>query len=148
MSAPILLNLGCGSELQPGMVNLDISPDVGADVVHDLDVGPWPFDDRSVQVIQAQDVFEHVHRPLLFMRECHRILVAGGGLLIKSPHWQHRDAYTDPTHVRFCTEHTFDYWIKGTALYNRHNPAYGGFAFDRVRQDVIEGAIFVHLVRI
>lgn len=147
-AGPLRVNLGCGTDHLTDFVNVDISPDVGADVVHDLDAGPWPFGDGAAQIITAQDVFEHVHRPILFMRESHRILAPGGALLLKVPHWMHRDAYTDPTHVRFCTEHSFDYWIKGTALYDRHNAAYGGVAFDRVRADVLEGAIYMHLVRI
>lgn len=147
-AGPLRVNLGCGSNHLEDFVNLDVSPDVGADVVHDLDTGWWPFGDGSVQILIAQDVFEHLQYPLVFMTEAHRVLELGGGLLLKVPHWQHRDAYTDPTHRRFCTEHTFDYWIKGTALYDLHNAAYGGVAFDRVRTDVLDGAIYVHLVRI
>lgn len=141
----IKLNIGCGSDHQADFVNLDISPDVGADIVHDLDVAPWPLHDGTVAIIVAQDVFEHVDDPLLFMRESHRILGTDGLLLIKSPHWQHRDAYTDPTHRRFCTEHTWDYWIAGTALHALHNAAYGGFAFERITQDIRQGAIFIAL---
>lgn len=143
----IKLNLGCGSDRHEGFIGLDISRNVGADVVHDLDVAPWPFVDGTVGLITAQDVFEHVSDPLLFMRESHRILGPNGMLLIKSPHWQHRDAYTDPTHRRFCTEHTWDYWIGGTALYHLHNAAYGGFAFERTSLDVRQGAIFIALKR-
>ena len=38
------LNIGCGRVHRQGAVNLDISPDVGADVVHDLNCLPWPFE--------------------------------------------------------------------------------------------------------
>jgi len=43
-----------------------------------------------------------------------------------------KNAFTDPTHRRFPTEHTFDYWIPGTVLFDEHNPAYGGVAFAKV----------------
>lgn len=144
----INLNLGCGSQKMDGFVNLDISPDVGADVVHDLDLAPWPFPSAIAQTIVAQDVFEHVDDALLFMRECHRILISGGELWIKTPHWSHRDAFTDPTHKRFPTEFTFDYWVRGTALWQLHNKAYGGFDFERKTFPRVQnGAMFVHLVR-
>lgn len=144
------LNLGCGSAPLRDHVNVDISPDVGADVVHDLDTGPWPFPDDCCESIAAQDVFEHLANPILFMTECHRVLKAGGLLLIKSPHWKHRDAYTDPTHRRFCTEFTWDYWIAGTDLHRLHGRAYGGHTaqYQKNAQDIDHGAIYTLLEKI
>jgi SAM-dependent methyltransferase len=85
---------------------------------------------------------------VLFLRECHRILAPRGELAIKTPHWSHRDAFTDPTHKRFPTEHTFDYWVRGTVLWQHHNKAYGGFYFDRPRPPIINnGAMYVHLIK-
>lgn len=42
-------------------VNLDRVALPGIDVVHDLDVGPWPFEDGAASSIEAKDVFEHVN---------------------------------------------------------------------------------------
>jgi SAM-dependent methyltransferase len=142
------LNLGCGSDRLDGFVNVDIAALPEVDVVHDLDVLPWPWKDGSVQQILAQDVFEHVANPIGFMTESHRVLEPGGLLTLKSPHWRHRDAFTDPTHRRFCTEHTWDYWIKDTHLYERHGRAYGGVAFNLARRETHSGAIFMSLIKI
>lgn len=146
------LNLGSGSQPRvPGFVNVDLVALDQVDVVHDLDVHPWPWDDASVKAIVAQDVFEHLADPIGFMVECHRVLESGGELLMKVPHWQHQDAYTDPTHRRFCTEYTWDYWIKGTVLFERHNAAYSrgeycAFALDK--RAVANGSIFIQLHKI
>ena len=126
------LNLGCGSLILPGHVNLDIADIPGVDVVHDLDQLPWPFGDREFDRIEAKDVFEHVNDPIGFMTECHRILAPNGVVRIRTPYYRSPDAFTDPTHKRFPTEHTFDYWIPGTVLYAHHNPAYGGVGFDQL----------------
>jgi predicted SAM-dependent methyltransferase len=144
----VRLNLGSGSCPLQGAVNVDLVALPEVDVVHDLDVLPWPWDDASVEEIVAQDVFEHVNDPIGFMTESHRVLEVGGRLMIKAPHWRHRDAFTDPTHRRFCTEHTWDYWIKGTGLHERHNPAYGGVSYDLVGHQVHSGAIFIGLIKI
>jgi cyclopropane fatty-acyl-phospholipid synthase-like methyltransferase len=130
-----------------GFVNVDAVKQDGVDVVHDLDVGPWPFDDGAVKQIQAIDVFEHVAEPVLFMTESHRVLEPGGMLIIKAPHYKCRDAFTDPTHRRFPTEYTWDYWIPGTALFERHNAAYGAVSFDMVRREVFNGAIHIQLLK-
>ena len=142
------LNLGSGGRPMEGWTNVDRADIPGVDVVHDLDVLPWPWDDGTVQQAVAQDVFEHVGDPIGFMTESHRILGTGGDLLIKSPHFRHQDAYTDPTHRRFCTPHTWDYWIKGTPLRERHGPAYGDVDFELVRREVMAGSIYVHLRKI
>lgn len=142
------LNLGCGSRLAEGYVNVDRVKLDGVDVVHDLDVLPWPWEDGSAEQIVAQDVFEHVADPIGFMTESFRVLTVGGVLVIKSPHFRHQDAFTDPTHKRFCTEHTWDYWIPGTQLYNDHNAAYGGAAFTLGGRQVSAGAIYIHLHKI
>lgn len=142
------LNLGCGSVRTPGYVNVDRMPVPGVDVVHDLDVIPWPWDDAEVKAITGVDVFEHVSDPIGFMTESHRVLESGGELVIKSPHVLSLDAFTDPTHRRFCTENTWDYWIGGTVLYERHNAAYGGVRFALVRRETVMGSIFIQLRKV
>jgi len=144
----IHLNVGCGSRTLDGFVNVDRVKLDGVDVVHDLDVLPWPWDDATASQIVAQDVFEHVADPVGFMTESHRILALGGSLIIKSPHFRHQDAFTDPTHRRFCTEHTWDYWIRDTVLHRDHNAAYGGGSFTMSSRQVVSGAIFIHLHKI
>lgn len=120
----VRLNLGCGARPTPGWVNVDMVGVPGVDVVHDLDAFPWPFEDESVAVIRAFDVFEHVDRPLEFVNECWRILETGHHLIIHTTHWQTENSYTDPTHKRFCTPRTFDYWIRGSEYHARYGPVY------------------------
>lgn len=128
------LNLGCGSKPLEGFVNVDIAPIDGVDVVMDLDTFPWPWEDQSVSFIKAMDIFEHVSEPVMFMRESWRVLKPGGILDLHVSYWKSENAYTDPTHKRFCTEATFDYWVPGTMLHDNYGPAYAGLAeFDKER---------------
>lgn len=126
-----VLNVGCGasSNRASGWVNLDAHPYPGVQVVHDLDVIPWPFADTSFDHVQAIQVFEHVHNPVGFMTETWRVLRPGGTVWLTTPHFQSENAFTDPTHVRFCTPRSWDYWIAGRPLFNQFNPAYGGVWF-------------------
>lgn len=130
------LNLGAGSRPMPGFVNVDRAALPTVDVVWDLDVAPWPFESGSVEQLAAVDVFEHVADAVMFMTECHRVLAPNRLLFIQTPYYRSRDAFTDPTHRRFPTEHTFDYWMPGTVLFNEHNPAYGGVAFAKVAMHI------------
>ena len=127
------LNVGAGCNPQPGMVNLDRVALPGVDVVHDLDVFPWPFPDEHFDQVVAVQVFEHVEHPVGFMREAWRVLKPGGTLLIIVPHYLSENSHTDPTHRRHCTVHTWDYWIAGTPLNGSLGPQYAdGCEFDRV----------------
>lgn len=123
------LNLGAGYDKIPGFLNVDIAPLEGVDVVWDLDQPKWPWDDGAADRVRAYDIFEHVENPLLFMRECHRILRPGGIADIRTCYWKSENAFTDPTHKRFPTFRTFEYWVKGTEFNIKYGPAYtGGFA--------------------
>lgn len=141
------LNLGCGADRRDGWVGVDLFEGPTVDVVHNLNVGPWPWATDSVDMILARHIFEHVDDPVLFMAECWRILRPAGALLIETPHWKSRDAFTDPTHKRFPTEHTFDYWIEGTFLREHHGQAYGKVAFDMQNLHIQSGTIFVSLFK-
>jgi len=129
------LNLGCGTRPLPWHVNVDIVQMTGVNVVWDLDVTPWePFKDEEADEIAGYDIFEHVNDPIGFMCECARILKPGGILNLHTNYWQSQNAYTDPTHKRFCTERTFEYWVKGTEFNDRYGPAYArnGIVFEYV----------------
>lgn len=122
------LNLGVGphADPSPDVVNVDWRPFPGVQVVHDLDIHPWPFTDGQFTEVRAVQVFEHLRDPVGFMAEAHRVLEPGGTLRISVPHWQSNNSYTDPTHLRHCTERTWDYWVPGTQLHAES--AYAGDA--------------------
>jgi len=127
----VRLNLGCGKDQLPGWVNVDACPILpGTYEVWDLDEHPWPFEDNSASEIRGIDIYEHVHDPVGFMAECHRILEPGGLLRLQTAYWTLRDGYTDPTHKRVSTEDSFDFWIEGTIYYDAQNLQMGGFRFE------------------
>ena len=125
----IRLNLGCGPALMEGFVNVDIFPWPGVDTIFDLDQ-PWPIEDGSCEFIVAAHVFEHLNEPVHFMKEAWRVLQSdtgeGAGVLeVCVPYYKHANAFSDPTHKRFCTEHEFDYWIEGAPFHEQYGLGYG-----------------------
>ena len=124
MTELLSLNLGCGPVILEDAVNVDIVPLPGVDVVTDLDQ-PWPWADETVSRILASHLFEHVAEPVRFMAEAWRVLAPGGTLDVRVPYYRHVFAFTDPTHRRFCTELTWDYWIPGQPLHEAYGPGFG-----------------------
>lgn len=142
------LNLGCGSRQMAGWVNVDCAEIPGVDVVHDLDVIPWPWGDASITEISGFDIFEHVNNPIGFMNQCGRILRPGGILNLHTNYWKSENAFTDPTHKRFCTEKSFDYWCQGTEFNERYGAAYAapGVLFEKVKV-YLDGTELVAILR-
>jgi hypothetical protein len=114
----VKLNLGCGTNKVPGYVNVDRAH--GPDVVHDLEVFPWPWPDSSIKEIRAHHVLEHLGRtPEAFisvMKEMHRVCRNGAKVEIVVPHPRHDDFLNDPTHVRPITLNVMALFSKS---YNR-----------------------------
>jgi SAM-dependent methyltransferase len=120
------------------------------DVTWNLDQFPWPWPDQSAAEIHAEDIYEHVDHPLEFMGECWRILQPGGLLRIRTGYWKGESSYTDPTHKRFLTERSFDYWIPGTFYYERYGAAYArGASFRQRKRPIVTGDnLLIQLERI
>jgi SAM-dependent methyltransferase len=135
----VVLNLGCGNEPMPGAVNHDVrahAPHV--EVAHDLDLLPWPWDDGAFSHIVMQDVAEHLRVDVAeWLDECWRILKPGGVLELRVPAWDHRNAWTDPTHRRAFEERTFDYWDPDKPLHAKYGCFYFG---DAARWWAVESA--------
>jgi len=105
-----LLKLDLGGRLvkQVGYQSVDLKD---ADINTDLNE-PWPFEDNSVGVIRAFDVFEHLKNPLHTMKELYRVLAPGGYAFIQVPSTDGRGAFQDPTHVSFWNENSFLYYTQ------------------------------------
>jgi hypothetical protein len=102
MSDPLKLNLGCGSQMLPGWLNVD---KFGApDLVCDLEATPWPWPDNSVEEVLLSHVLEHLGRDpgvfIAIMKELYRVCRANARVKIVVPHPRHDSFLMDPTHVR------------------------------------------------
>lgn len=56
----IKLDLGGGGAPQPGFVNIDVRDLPEVDVVHNLELFPWPLPDESCSLVMASHLLEHI----------------------------------------------------------------------------------------
>lgn len=82
-----VLNLGCGSSTYPAknVIDLDMYPHKGIDVVHDLSKTPLPFKDNEFDLIVANHILEHVPDWWECFVELSRIVKVGGIIEIWLP---------------------------------------------------------------
>ncbi len=89
------INFGCGRFPMAGWINVDIDASAAADVFHDLNQFPYPFESRSADAILASHVLEHTADPFATMRELARILKPGGTLTVRVPHFSRGFTHAD-----------------------------------------------------
>lgn len=120
------LNAGCGRRLYPDCANVDISEKVGADFLVDFDDRglPWPFEDDTFDSVYCSHTIEHIHDPLWFMQELHRVCVNGAVAIFKLPYGASDNAWEDPTHRRPYYLDSFGYFSQ--AAYTGADYGYRG----------------------
>jgi hypothetical protein len=112
-AVPRILELGCGFSKTPGAFGVDIIPGSQADLIHDLDVFPYPLADSGFDRIICQDVLEHVADFVRTMEEIWRVGAAGAVVEVRAPFMSSVNYFSDPTHRRAFTSRSFDYFIEG-----------------------------------
>lgn len=131
------LNLGGGSVLMEGFINVDLYSPV-ADVRHDL-TKPLPYDDNSIDEIYSSHVIEHFSRKewASILPDWYRVLKVGGKIEIKCPElfWCALNLIHSEN-----PEHSWGWWIKtiygaqeemGEGQFHKN-----GFTFDKLKSDL------------
>lgn len=106
----IILDLGCGKKKRDGAIGVDFSDRHDADVIHNLNHFPYPFDDESVDEIYMDNCLEHLDEPIKVMEEIHRIIKPKSFVKIIVPYFRSVHAFIDPTHKTFYTVDSFSYY--------------------------------------
>lgn len=106
----LVLDFGCGNKKRPGSIGVDINPRSDADVIHDLNVFPYPFADDTFREVLADNVIEHLDNLIGVMEELHRICRPDGLIHINVPYFRAKWACIDPTHRHFFTVDSFSYF--------------------------------------
>ena len=116
MGKELKLNMGCGENPKKGYINVDKYGE--PDVLHDLELFPWPWDDSSVNEIVLNHVLEHLGQDtdiyLNIIKEIYRVCKDQAIIHIAVPHPRHDDFINDPTHVRVIT-------FEGIGLFSKKN---------------------------
>jgi SAM-dependent methyltransferase len=124
------LDVGCGGNKQLGFIGMDKRQVKGpdgkdiVDVLHDIEIFPWPFKDETVLDILCSHIIEHI-KPWLMIdlfNEMWRVMKPGGQLVISMPYGVSYGFVQDPTHCNACNEATFQYFDPRFPLYGIYKP--------------------------
>jgi predicted SAM-dependent methyltransferase len=127
---PVVVDLGCGPNKIPGAFGIDLRAIVGVNVVCDVEQA-LPLRNNSVDVVWLRHVVEHIRNLTELMEEVYRISRPGGAVEVVVPYYTSRGAFRDPTHVRYITEDTFQYFEPPTDYGIRTN-----FKIEKITYDI------------
>lgn len=141
----MLILLGCGHKFIPGWTHVDRVQSGHVDVVHDLDIVPWPFNDNVAEKVEAIDVLEHLSNVVVFMNECWRILRPNGVLVVQAVGWQSENLWRDPTHKRGFHEDTFRYFDPDSEWYRAYGDLYTPYVWKVHESWMIGGNVIARM---
>jgi len=127
-----VLDVGCGINKQEGAIGIDDNPNGNADVIHDLNILPWPLDDNQFEMVICSHVLEHLDNPYKVLEEIHRICINDAMVSIAVPYFSSFEAYSDLSHKHFFTSRTFMFFDEGR--YNFHMKE-GLFSVEEIHLD-------------
>jgi hypothetical protein len=120
-----VLHLGCGRKrdlreayginVQPEwrVQHLDADWRLGPDLVCTLGAEPIPLADDSIDLVVAWHVLEHIGKQgesaawFAFWEDLYRVMRPGAGMVFECPYYTSIWAWSDPTHTRAVSEHSF-----------------------------------------
>lgn len=123
------LDIACGNRKKNGFLGVDVCNN--ADIICNLEIFPWPFDDSTVDEVYCSHYIEHTSDLIAFFNELYRIMKPGATAEIIAPYYSSIKAWQDPTHVRAISENTYYYCNREWRLINKlgHYPIIADFNY-------------------
>ncbi len=142
-----ILDLGCGNKRRPGTIGVDYSARYKPDVIHDLNVFPYPFESASIDKIYLDNVLEHLDSPLKVIEELYRITKIEGEVVVIVPYFRSRWAAVDMTHKTQFTVDSFAYFDPTNEICKRYDYTDARFRIKkRVFNEEIENSLIKELI--
>jgi len=121
-----VLDVGCGDRKTEDALGIDIVSLPGVDIVHDLNVFPWPLESGSFDKVFMLNILEHLDDTIRIMKEVYRVLRPGGIVHIEVVYWNHKYTWSDPQHKHAFTDISWEFFTGKRKQY------YTDYAFEMV----------------
>lgn len=119
-----VVDLGCGDRKSDDAFGVDLVHSPHVDLVHDLNIAPWPLETEEFDALILNHVIEHLADISATIGECARLLKPGGRLWIATPHFSDVSSWADPTHRHHLALRSFEPFYAGPGTQFRLERAY------------------------
>jgi SAM-dependent methyltransferase len=129
----IVVDLGCGEKKRDGTIGVDFNQRTNPDIVHDLNIFPYPFKDSSIDMVYLDNTLEHLDDVIKVMEEVYRILKPGGKAKIITPYFRSVWGFLDPTHKHFFAVNSFSFYDPDHIVCRRYKYTDARFKTKKIR---------------
>jgi ubiquinone/menaquinone biosynthesis C-methylase UbiE len=127
-----VLDVGCGNKKIPGAIGIDFQEGLQADVVHDLNCFPYPFDDSEFDEVNIISTLFLLNDPVKTMEEVYRLCKTGGSVVVLQPYFRSPWNYVDPWVKNFGTVHSFAFYDPDDPICTRYKYSHARFKLERL----------------
>jgi ubiquinone/menaquinone biosynthesis C-methylase UbiE len=127
-----ILDLGCGNSKRPGAIGVDFNSRTAADVIHDLNRFPYPFEDSSFDEVYLDNSLEHLDSVISTMEEVYRVLKCGGVVKVIVPYFRSLWAFGDVTHRHYFTVRSFEMFDINSPIAKRYDYTQARFLIEKI----------------
>lgn len=149
------LELGCGKNPNREVCNVFHDMNKHSEFVTytcDLNRLPWSLPHEEFDLVYSNQVMEHLKADVKdWMDELWKILKVGGKAIIRVPHYTNENFYIDPTHRRWFSEGTLDYFDKTTLRGDLYGKIYwptSPFWWRKLKEYRIEGDVIFEMEKL
>jgi SAM-dependent methyltransferase len=149
------LELGCGKNPNREICNVFHDIIKHSEFVNytcDLNQFPWTLPQGEFDLVYSNQVMEHMKADVKdWMDELWKILKVGGRTIIRVPHFTNPHFFIDPTHHRWFSEGTMDYFDKTTLrgdLYGKIYWSKSRFWWRKLKEYRIEGDVIFEMQKL
>ncbi len=108
-----ILDIGCGKYKVQDAVGIDINSNSDCDLL--CDAHSLPISDKSIDAIHCHEVLEHLHSPVLALREFYRVLKDKGILYLSIPninYWLYSAYWACNRKIRGNRDHIWGWGLR------------------------------------
>jgi len=149
------LELGCGKNPNREVCNVFHDMIKHSEFVTytcDLNTLPWNLPHEEFDLVYSNQVMEHMKVDVKdWMDELWKILKVGGKAIIRVPHFTNPNFFIDPTHRRWFSEGTLDYFDKSTLRGDLYGKIYwptSQFWWRKLKEYRIEGDVVFEMEKL
>ena len=126
-----ILDIGCGRQKIPNAIGIDFNEGFG-DIVHDLNVFPYPLDDELFDEIYIMSTLCLLNDPVKVMEEVWRLGKPNCRVVIQQPYFRSVWNFVDPWMKNFGTVHSFAFYDPDDLICQRYSYSSVRFKTDKI----------------
>ena len=130
-----VLDIGSGSDKTPGAISLDFNAKFHPDVVHNLNIFPYPFKSNQFNSVNIKSVLFLLNDSVKVMEEIYRISRNNATVLVIQPYFRSQWNYVDPWVKNFGTVHSFRFYDPNDIIFKRYQYTDAKFVTSKILFD-------------